>query len=251
MYKPITIVLIAIIGIACGSVEVKRSSHNIQLAPPKVGLDLCPTCINVADESINILLNLILDTGIIGTCQTLCQALAKKTGKEIIGVICNIACDAVGISEFIKMIENADLDPIYYCEIAKFCPVKDDGDCNITQFSVLPATGRQGTTFAIDFSYVTVNGTGTGEIDIGIHTPDHIPLGAAFLWESKKPGSYNERITVKAEPDPSCDPTQEPCEQWIPGVYNVTVQICNGECGSKHPHSRIYQTEHGSFTLTG
>jgi hypothetical protein len=65
---------------------------------------------------------LILDTGIIGTCQTLCEALAQKTGKEIIGVICNIACDVVGIEEFIKLIENADLDPIYYCELAKFCP---------------------------------------------------------------------------------------------------------------------------------
>jgi hypothetical protein len=251
MYKALTFVLIAIIGIACGMSEHHTGSYSIHRVTPSVGIDLCPTCINVAEESINILLNLILDTGIIGTCQTLCEALAQKTGKEIIGVICNIACDVVGIEEFIKLIENADLDPIYYCELAKFCPVNDHGDCNVTQFSILPATGRQGTTFAIDFTYVTVNGTGTGEIDVDIHTPDRIPLGAAFLWQTQKPGTYSERITVKAEPDPSCDPTQEPCEQWIPGTYNVTVQLCNGECGSKHPHSAIYQTEHGSFQLTG
>lgn len=43
----------------------------------------------------------------------------------------------------------------------------------------------------------------------------------------------------------------EECENWLPGVYNVTIQICNGECGSQHPHSAIYDTGKGSFTLTG
>ena len=123
MYKALTIVLIAIVGLACASDSISSKSFNIHhITKPNVDLDLCPTCINVADESINTLLNLILDTGIIGSCQTLCSALAQKTGKEIIGVICNIACDVVGIEEFIKMVENADLDPIYYCELAKMCP---------------------------------------------------------------------------------------------------------------------------------
>lgn len=124
MYKALTVVLIAIVGIACGS---RINSHNIQRVKPSspIGLDLCPTCINVADESINVLLNLILDTGILGSCQTLCTALAQKTGSEAAGVICNIVCDVVGIEEFIKLIENADLDPIWYCEIAKACPGKN------------------------------------------------------------------------------------------------------------------------------
>jgi len=255
MYKALIIVLIAVIGIACGSDALGAESYNIKLAKPAftkptVRVDLCPTCINVAEQSINILLNLILDTGIIGSCQTLCTALEQKTGKEIIGVICEIACDGVGIAEFIKLLENSDLDPIYYCEIARFCPVKDDGDCNITRFSILPATGVKGQTFTIGITYVTINGTGTGELDIDIHTPDRIPLGAGFLIEAKKPGTYSETITIKAAPDPDCDPTQEPCEEWLPGTYNVTVQICNGECGSKHPHSAIYDTKKGSFQLT-
>jgi hypothetical protein len=53
-----------------------------------------------------------------------------------------------------------------------------------------------------------MNGTGTGEIDIDIHTPDRIPLGAGFLMEAKKAGTFTEKITIKAEPDPQCDPTQ-------------------------------------------
>jgi hypothetical protein len=130
MYKALTFVLIVIVGIASGSNVFNVKSYNIQQSKPvfpqpNLGLDLCPTCINVAEESINILLNLILDTGIIGTCGTLCQALAQKTGSELIGTICDLVCDAVGITEFIRLLENSDLDPIFYCEIAKFCPGKN------------------------------------------------------------------------------------------------------------------------------
>ena len=256
MYKILACILIVVVGVASARDYSKVATHNVRriksfIPQPTVDLDLCPTCINVADQSINILLNLILDSGIIGTCGTLCQALAEKTGSQLIGTICDLVCDVVGIDEFIKLIEKADLDPIWYCEIARMCPINDHGDAKITKFSILPATGRQGTTFSIDFSFVSTNGTGTGELDIDIHTPDHIPLGAGFLLEAKKPGTYSERVTVKAEPDPQCDPTQEPCEQWLPGVYNVTVFVCNGECGSKHPHSAIYDTARGSFTLSG
>jgi hypothetical protein len=255
MYKAITFALIVIVGIASATNNLNVKSHNIQLVKSSVPqaslrLDVCKPCIDAAEESINILLNLILDTGIIGTCGTLCQALGQKTGSQLLATVCDLVCDAVGIDEFIHILDRADIDPIWYCEIAKMCPVNDHGDAKISKFSVLPATGRKGTTFAIDFTYVSMNGTGTGELVVDIHTPDHIPLGAGFLLEAQKPGTYNERITVKAEPDPQCDPTQQPCEEWLPGTYNVTVQVCNGECGSKHPHSAIYDTAKGSFEVT-
>ncbi|CAF1020393.1 unnamed protein product [Adineta steineri] len=250
MFKALAVVFIAVVGIAsaANSKNIQRVHSNF--GAPQVRLDLCPTCINAADQSINILLNIILDSGIIGTCSTLCSALAQKTGSQLLGTICDLACDVFGIEEFINLIEKADLDPIWYCEMAKMCPINDHGDAKITKFAVLPASGRQGTTFSIDFTFVSLNGTGTGEIVVDIHTPDRIPLGAGFLLEAQKPGTYNERITVKAEPDPQCDPTQEECEQWLPGTYNVTIAVCNGECGSKHPHSQIYDEGKSSFQIT-
>lgn len=121
MYKALTFVLIAVVGIASAS-----NTFNIRrVQSPNVRFNLCPTCINVADQSINILLNLILDSGIIGTCGTLCQALAEKTGSQLIGTICDLVCDGVGIDEFIHLLERADIDPIWYCEMAKMCPSKN------------------------------------------------------------------------------------------------------------------------------
>jgi hypothetical protein len=126
MYKALTIVVIAMIGMTSAtsqgnirSESIRRTRMNFE--QKSLRIDLCPTCINIADQSINILLNLILDSGIIGTCGTLCQALAEKTGSSVIGTICDLACDAVGIDEFIKLIDRADIDPIWYCELARFC----------------------------------------------------------------------------------------------------------------------------------
>ena len=39
---------------------------------------------------------------------------------------------------------RADLDPIYYCELLKACPIKDDGDAKITSVTVTPKSGPQG-----------------------------------------------------------------------------------------------------------
>ena len=39
---------------------------------------------------------------------------------------------------------RADLDPIYYCELLKTCPIKDDGDAKINSLVVSPHTIVQG-----------------------------------------------------------------------------------------------------------
>jgi hypothetical protein len=90
-----------------------------------VGIDLCPECIEEAVQVINILLNLILDEGIIQSCSALCGALANKTHSPVIGDFCDVVCGAFGIDEFVKALVKADLDPIWYCEIIDICPGKN------------------------------------------------------------------------------------------------------------------------------
>jgi hypothetical protein len=41
-----------------------------------------------------------------------------------------------------------------------------------------------------------------------IQTVDKIPVGAAFLIEAQKPGTYGERIAIDTTADPDCDPTR-------------------------------------------
>lgn len=70
-------------------------------------------------------------------------------------------------------------------------------------------------------SYKTVNGTGTGEIQMEIQTQDGIPIGQANLNKPQQPGTYNVKWDGNAKADPDCDPTQGPCEMWLPGNYSV------------------------------
>jgi hypothetical protein len=212
------------------------------------GIDECKLCIDFSDQALNQLLNIILQGGVVGGCAGLCSALEKKTSPAL-GTVCNLLCDVVGIEEFVKIIQKADLDPIYYCELIPACPVNDNGDAKFDSFDVTPKSGPQGD-FTLTFQYTSENGTGTGEIDLDVDTVDGIPLGQSFLHELAPAGTYNGQFKLKAEPDPDCDPTQGPCEQWLPGDYTVKIALCNGECGSKHPHSAIYDERSVTFTIT-
>lgn len=216
----------------------------------KVGADLCPTCISFTGEAINELLDLILQGGVVGTCGALCNALAQKTGSQILGAVCDVLCDYVGFKEFVDLVEKADLDPIYFCELLRICPIFDNGDAKITTLAVTPKSGPQGQ-FSIDFTYQSKNGTGTGEIILEIETVDGIPVDGAFLHEKADAGTYLQTIKLKAEPNPECNPERKPCEMWLPGNYSAKIIICNGECGSSHPHSKRYDGATTTFQITG
>jgi len=129
MYKAFTILLLVVIGSACATRSFTDQPRKFQPLNPnfgqtKVGIDLCPECIQEAVEIINVLLNLVLDDVIVQSCNTLCGALANRTGSVLIGDLCDVACEAFGIDEFVKALIKADLDPIWYCEAVDLCPGK-------------------------------------------------------------------------------------------------------------------------------
>lgn len=80
-----------------------------------------------------------------------------------------------------------------------------------------------GSSFQIIGTYMTKKGTGTGEIVISITTQDGIPLGNSLLVLPQNPGNYSVSAKGEAKPDPDCDPTQGPCEMWLPGNYSVDL----------------------------
>ncbi len=118
----------------------------------------------------------------------------------------------------------------------------------------------------IDMEFQSTNGTGTGELALEIATADGVPLGQNSILLPEAPGAYGTKYTVSAKPDPNCDPTQGPCEMWIAGNYTAKIgeyiimflmikfipycsAVCNGECGSGHPHSKIYDTASAGFMV--
>ena len=233
-------------------------SHDARVAPvvttttmiASPNIDFCTTCISFGQSSIQELINIILNVGVVGSCTKLCQALAEKVGSQIVGVGCTILCGFVGVREFVKLVQKADLDPFYLCELLRICPTFDGGDAELVNVTVTPREGPQGTQFRVNVKFATVNGTGIGETMIDVHTVDKLPIGGSQMTTAQKPGTYAFAWNVKAQPDPNCDPTQGFCEKWLPGNYTADVSLCYGECGSKHPHSQVYFEGTGSFAIT-
>lgn len=127
MYTYISLIVFITIAMVDGtrfsdrvSFDMNRNSSMIKTS--EVGLDVCQDCIKEFVSVINVLLNLILDEGIIGSCGDLCGALANKTNSTETGDVCLFLYNAVGIVEFIKILEHTDLDPIWYCQIVELCP---------------------------------------------------------------------------------------------------------------------------------
>lgn len=105
-----------------------HSNYIHQIAPSRTfqgnALDWCPDCINTFDYLIQTILDIILQVGVVDSCGQLCDLVTEKTGSELLGFMCTIGCDVYGIKEFVKLIEDADPDPIFYCENINLCPSK-------------------------------------------------------------------------------------------------------------------------------
>jgi len=204
-------------------------------------LSLCNPCVQLGGQGLSLLLNEILNAGVIGGCSKLCSGLPK--GVERTG--CDVLCAAVGIKEFIKVLNNTDLDPIYFCEEIKACPAgRDDAAGTVDGNDVSPAAGPSGTTFAMQLRFSVVNATGVGEIRIAIEGGTQ-SVGQSFLNTGYTPGHYATNVSLTVQNDPSADPPVI----WNPGTYKYAFEFCQGECGSKHPHSKVFGQTSGTFMI--
>ncbi|EFA81599.1 component of the counting factor complex [Heterostelium album PN500] len=233
MFKLITATILVLSMVICtfGTVVPHQKTRAVTL-------DLCPTCVDFMDESIQELINIIMNAGVLGSCSDLCSKLSKSDEQ----VVCDLLCDYVGIEEFIKIIQDADPDPVYICEQIKVCPVRDSGNANITSVIVDPPAGPVGTQFTITVTFQVLSQLGTGQIAINVIDPFGNSFGGGDLLVNTEPNTYNANFQFQAQPSES--------EPFQPGNYTVQAAVCEGTCGSPHPHSKIYDIVYSGFNIT-
>jgi hypothetical protein len=89
-----------------------------------------------------------------------------------------------------------------------------------------------------------VNATGVGEIRISVEGGMQ-SIGQSFLNTGFTPGHYATNVTLQTQDDPSAQPPVV----WTPGTYKYAFEVCQGECGSKHPHSKVFGKTTGTFQI--
>jgi len=198
----------------------------------------CGVCVSFMGEAINELLNIIANVGVIGGCSDLCSYL----GNKVEATVCDLLCSYVGIDVFIKLVQDADPDPIWLCEEIGICPINDDWSGNITSLSVSPHTGHQGSTFNINVVFSISNTTGTGELSLVIFPPDGFPFGDGQLLVDVAPATYSAQFQLQAQPSEN--------EPFGPGTYDVSVALCDGGCGSSHSHARLISVQNTTFQIS-
>jgi len=220
---------------------VTVSFHPIQTAAKGAGL--CGTCSSLTGQSISILLNYILNVGVVGTCGKLCGSLKSKGASTV----CNLACDLVGIKGFVAALQKADLDPIYLCDLLGICKHDDNGAGTLDSLTVTPTSAKQSSPFVGAMQVTVTNHTGAGEFRFNIQGGADPSSGASSVYAELAPGSYGVKLNI--DTTPSDDPTQGP--QWNPGNYTLSGEFCMGECGSKHPHSKLFGNTSTVFEISG
>lgn len=210
---------------------------------------LCNPCFQLGGSGINSLLNYILNVGVIGGCGSLCAAALPAGGAAAVG--CELVCSAVGVKEFIAAIEKVDLDPIYFCEVVHACPAApDDGYLELENVAAQPAVVQHGGDIQMGVELNVTNETGVGEFLIAIDGPGSAtPLSQSFFLKAGIPAG-EQALSVSLTLQDGKDQQGFP-KTFEQGVYNFTFHVCQGECGSSHPHSKDFGTMMGTFTVNG
>jgi len=190
------------------------------------------------DEFINVLLNAILNGGVIGSCEALCGHINKTVEKGT----CMVLCGYVGIKEFIKIINETDPDPIFMCQELGACIHRDGGKVEINSTSVAPTSGPAGTHFKIGMAYTVINATSTGLLVINIIDPSGMGFGGDDLVEGQAPDFY--QVAWDLDTTPNQD------EPFLPGNYTVQLAICAGDCSTVHKWGGVYAQTTTQFVIT-
>lgn len=236
-----TLGMLALLGLSSATAPLRRLNPP---QSPTVDSGLCGPCVQIGSQAVNALLNYILNAGVVGGCGELCSKAPSKSTQTA----CDIVCSVVGIKAFTKALNHTDIDPIYFCEELHACaPGSDNASVKILGVQADPPSIKKGDTVQLMMLLGVGVPSGVGEFHVAVHGPVTTSVSQSFLLpDGLAAGNQSEGVSLKVQDDESGDfPVI-----WSPGTYNFTFEVCQGECRSKHPHSKFFGSMSGSFQLS-
>ena len=217
-----------------------------QGAGAKDDYPLCTSCVEFASKSINYLLNAILNDGVMATCGQLCSFAPGPLEQQV----CTMVCDVVGIAGFVKAVNSADLDVIYLCEQLNkggvtVCPVKhcpeETPECVVPgELTLKPKRPKVDASVVATLPIHTVEPVGTSMVLVELckdaeTDPAKKCASQAVTRVGWPVGDYDASLKVQT------------AGLTAGAAYTLSVEVCDGTCGSKHGHS--FGKKEAKFTL--
>jgi hypothetical protein len=227
-------------------IEVIRLADTPSKAiAPKADYALCNVCVQFMMATLNYLANYILNAGVIGGCDELCE-LGLKGKPALEQDVCIALCDAAGLGTFIEALEKEDPDPIPVCETIELCEYVPGGNVKMYNFAASPSTVPLGSETVLTAEFTVVNRTSTGEIRFQITPKGGSGTDADGVALPTPPGNY--RANCKVPTGPGQNGQQGPVS--APGVVDAGFFLCEGQCGdTKWKHSHTYASATTNFTV--
>merc|ERR1712032_319874 len=210
--------------------------------------DMCKPCYDLSGQAINGLLQVIMQVGVVDSCQELCeQAVPVGGGKQ---TACDLVCGAIGLKAFMAAVEKSDLDPIYLCELTHSCPPgDDDAYLEIEQVAASPEVVVKGDEVRMGVQMNVTKASGVGQFRLTVNGPGSaLPISQGFFLETGVP--EGEQLLTVSLSLKDQQAQQGPPKTFEAGQYNFSFHLCQGECGSKHPHSIDFGNMTGFFNVS-
>jgi len=220
------LVAVLLVNAALGKMDLSFSTAKAlrlkdkPLAAPPVA---CNICVQFMEQTINELLQIILEGGILGGCVVVCAALPNQ--YEVL--ICNLLCDAVGVEAFGALIQDTDPDPVWICMEVDACASTLTAAATITANVVQPPVAKRNQEVQFGVAYTIINQTGTSDLAIVIVPPSEgEALEGDWLQFTQAPGQYQQAVSLKLKPNQY--------QPFLDGTYVVQWFVCEGLCGCIH-----------------
>lgn len=228
-----TLIATTLAAAATASEVTFPTVESVKFLQGPVGVNVCMTCIEFANDGIQDLANFIGNNGIPEACGDLCSVIPST----FFAGACDSLCTQVGIDVFVETLKNADLDPFFLCEELKVCTAGPaNAAAKVFKVFAKPATGKSGISVGLIMDLVVTNSTGLGEIEFSLTAggktqSQNIPV-AGF-----PKGAHGIELNLSTKGAPA-------------GVYDFNMGFCQGECFSHHLTSKYFGNASSSFTLT-
>jgi len=223
------------------SAFVNAKLKLLNAAPKPQSAVACNACVTLMNDSEGTLLEIILDGGIIGSCEAVCSKLSAVWEQGV----CTLLCAGVGIDAFITLLSRGDSDPVWVCSELGACPRNTcTQNClTITSAWVSPAAAPVRTTFHINANITVQQQTGTGVTQVIVTPPGPVnetnSIGFSELNEGYAPGKYTISLPFA---------TTEFDWQYPIGQYQVEIDACGSDCQDKH--GVVFSTAYTVFNIT-